>query len=46
LSRPLLAIVIGDPSGVGPEVCVKALATGEPQALARFGERRHATQRQ
>jgi 4-hydroxy-L-threonine phosphate dehydrogenase PdxA len=35
LSRPLLAIVIGDPSGVGPEVCVKALATGEPQALAR-----------
>ncbi len=32
--KPLLAVVIGDPSGVGPDVCVKALATGEPQALA------------
>jgi 4-hydroxythreonine-4-phosphate dehydrogenase len=35
LSKPLLAVVIGDPAGVGPEVCVKALATGEPQAHAR-----------
>jgi 4-hydroxythreonine-4-phosphate dehydrogenase len=32
--KPLLAVVIGDPSGVGPEVCIKALATGEPQRLA------------
>ncbi|HXP94733.1 MAG TPA: 4-hydroxythreonine-4-phosphate dehydrogenase PdxA [Candidatus Binatia bacterium] len=29
--KPRIAIVIGDPSGIGPEVCVKALATGEPQ---------------
>ena len=34
-SRPLIATVIGDPSGIGPEVCVKALETGEPQALSR-----------
>lgn len=33
--KPLIATVIGDPSGIGPEVCVKALATGEPQALGR-----------
>lgn len=29
-----IGVVIGDPGGVGPEVCVKALATGEPQASA------------
>jgi 4-hydroxy-L-threonine phosphate dehydrogenase PdxA len=29
-----VGIVIGDPGGVGPEVCVKALATREPQAGA------------
>ena len=34
--KPLIALVIGDPSGVGPEVCVKALATGEPQQRGRF----------
>jgi 4-hydroxythreonine-4-phosphate dehydrogenase len=28
---PLLAVAIGDPSGVGTEIAVKALATGEPQ---------------
>ena len=33
--KPLLAAPIGDPSGIGPEVCVKALATGEPQAKSR-----------
>lgn len=32
---PLIATVIGDPAGVGPEVCVKALATGKPQGLAQ-----------
>lgn len=32
---PLLAAPIGDPSGIGPEVFVKALATGEPQSKAR-----------
>jgi 4-phospho-D-threonate 3-dehydrogenase / 4-phospho-D-erythronate 3-dehydrogenase len=30
--KPRIATVIGDPTGIGPEVCVKALATGEPQA--------------
>lgn len=29
-----VGVVIGDPGGVGPEVVVKALATGEPQASA------------
>lgn len=33
--KPIIATVIGDPAGVGPEVCVKALSTGEPQAFAR-----------
>lgn len=29
-----IGVVIGDPGGVGPEVCVKALATEEPQSNA------------
>jgi 4-hydroxythreonine-4-phosphate dehydrogenase len=29
--KPRIATVIGDPAGIGPEVCVKALATREPQ---------------
>lgn len=33
--KPLLAAPIGDPSGIGPEVCIKALATGEPQTKSR-----------
>jgi 4-hydroxythreonine-4-phosphate dehydrogenase len=33
--RPLLAITMGDPAGVGPEVTVKALADGELAALCR-----------
>ena len=33
--RPLIATVIGDPAGVGPEVCVKALATGVPYEHSR-----------
>ncbi|MEX0405285.1 4-hydroxythreonine-4-phosphate dehydrogenase PdxA [Aquibium sp. LZ166] len=32
--RPRIGVMIGDPGGIGPEVCVKALATGEPQRLA------------
>jgi 4-hydroxy-L-threonine phosphate dehydrogenase PdxA len=32
---PIVGTVIGDPAGVGPEVCVKALATGEPQLVSR-----------
>ena len=34
--KPAIAVVIGDPSGIAPEVCVKALATREPQARADF----------
>jgi 4-hydroxy-L-threonine phosphate dehydrogenase PdxA len=32
--RPIVATVIGDPGGIGPEVCVKALASGIPQSAA------------
>jgi 4-hydroxythreonine-4-phosphate dehydrogenase len=34
-AQPLLAVAIGDPSGVGTEITVKALATGEPQRRSR-----------
>ena len=34
-SRPVLAITMGDPAGVGPEVTVKALADGELLRIAR-----------
>jgi 4-hydroxythreonine-4-phosphate dehydrogenase len=30
-AKPLIAVAIGDPSGVGPEITVKALQTGQPQ---------------
>jgi 4-hydroxythreonine-4-phosphate dehydrogenase len=33
--RPLLAVTMGDPGGIGPEVCAKALAGGEVHALCR-----------
>ncbi|HTW89154.1 MAG TPA: 4-hydroxythreonine-4-phosphate dehydrogenase PdxA [Candidatus Binataceae bacterium] len=33
--RPIIAAMIGDPAGIGPEVCAKAVATGEPQKLCR-----------
>lgn len=33
--RPIIATMIGDPAGIGPEVCAKAIATGEPQKLSR-----------
>lgn len=32
---PVLAVTMGDPSGVGPEVIAKALARGEPYGLCR-----------
>lgn len=35
MQQPIVASVIGDPCGVGPEVCLKALATGLPQACSR-----------
>ncbi len=34
-NEPLVAVAVGDPSGVGPEIIVKALATGEPQRHGR-----------
>jgi 4-phospho-D-threonate 3-dehydrogenase / 4-phospho-D-erythronate 3-dehydrogenase len=33
--RPLLAITMGDPGGIGPEVCAKALALEEVHAACR-----------
>ena len=33
--KPVIAATIGDPCGIGPEVCVKALATGEVHELCR-----------
>jgi len=32
---PLVGVMIGDPAGVGPEVCVRAIAAGESAALCR-----------
>lgn len=34
-SLPIIATMMGDPSGIGPEIVAKALATGEPQKLSR-----------
>jgi 4-phospho-D-threonate 3-dehydrogenase / 4-phospho-D-erythronate 3-dehydrogenase len=34
-ARPLLAVTMGDPSGIGPEIVVKALAHPETRATAR-----------
>jgi 4-hydroxythreonine-4-phosphate dehydrogenase len=32
---PLVGVMIGDPAGVGPEVCVRAIATGDLTSLCR-----------
>lgn len=32
---PRIGVMIGDPGGIGPEVCIRALASGQPQ---RHGE--------
>lgn len=40
---PVIAITMGDPAGIGPEVTIKALADGEAASLARWvvvGDRR------
>ncbi len=34
--RPLIALTMGDPCGIGPEVVVKALADPEIRAMGRF----------
>ncbi len=39
--RPLLAVTLGDPSGIGPEICLRLLAEGVPGArLLVIGEAR------
>ncbi|MDR0283603.1 MAG: 4-hydroxythreonine-4-phosphate dehydrogenase PdxA [Propionibacteriaceae bacterium] len=35
MSRPVIALTMGDPAGVGPEICVKALAGPDIYRLAR-----------
>lgn len=35
MEKPIVATMIGDPGGVGPEVAVKALATGLPSQTSR-----------
>ncbi len=43
MERPLIAVPIGDPAGIGPEIVVKALAGTEVRAAARvvvIGDRR------
>ena len=35
MTRPILAITMGDPAGIGPEVVVKALAREEPWEFCR-----------
>ena len=34
--RPLIAITLGDPAGIGPEVAVKALGRAAPRREARL----------
>ena len=36
MTKPAIAVPIGDPCGVGPEILAKAMATGQPQRLARL----------
>jgi 4-hydroxy-L-threonine phosphate dehydrogenase PdxA len=35
MRKPIIATMMGDPGGIGPEVAVKAIATGEPSAVSR-----------
>ena len=34
--KPIVAVPLGDPAGVGPEILVKAFATHEVQACFKF----------
>ncbi|MBU0501963.1 MAG: hypothetical protein KJ811_01795, partial [Candidatus Margulisbacteria bacterium] len=34
MRKPTIGITMGDPAGVGPEICVKALTTPEIQMIA------------
>lgn len=33
---PRIGVMIGDPGGIGPEVCVRAIASGKPQAYGQI----------
>ena len=33
--RPILAATMGDPAGIGPEICVRALASAEVRDVSR-----------
>ena len=33
--RPLIAVTMGDPAGIGPEICIKALSLLEIQRICR-----------
>ena len=35
MSKPLIAITMGDPAGVGPEVCLQLLANAEVRELQK-----------
>ncbi len=34
-NRPILAATMGDPAGIGPEICVRALLDPEVRGLSR-----------
>jgi 4-phospho-D-threonate 3-dehydrogenase / 4-phospho-D-erythronate 3-dehydrogenase len=34
MDRPLIGVTMGDPAGIGPEICAKALASSEVTAVA------------
>ena len=34
MSKPLIAVTMGDPAGVGPEICLQLLANEEVRAIA------------
>jgi len=35
MHRPIIAVTMGDPAGIGPEICAKALTSPETQMIAR-----------
>ena len=35
MSRPIIAITMGDPAGIGPEIIMRSLAHGEVYAWCR-----------
>ncbi|MBU1867076.1 MAG: 4-hydroxythreonine-4-phosphate dehydrogenase PdxA, partial [Candidatus Margulisbacteria bacterium] len=35
MDRPVIGITMGDPAGIGPEICAKAVTSREIQSVAR-----------